>query len=127
MENTIKFEKVSFAGRVKSMLKVDFRRMFKSKLFYILIACALVMPILMTVMMSMMDGSVSVNPQTGEETIMQGPENTWQNIGTLPGEPLGGDEIFMMCNINMILIPIAVLKKSRPLMSFCFFVHVQRL
>jgi len=108
MENTIKFEKVSFAGRVKSMLKVDFRRMFKSKLFYILIACALVMPILMTVMMSMMDGSVSVNPQTGEETVMQGPENAWQNIGTLPGESLGGDEIFMMCNINMMFMAVAV-------------------
>ena len=108
MENTMKFEKVSFAGRIKSMLKVDFRRMFKSKLFYILIACALVIPILMTVMMSMMDGSVSVNPQTGEETIMQGPENTWQNIGTLPGEPLGGDEIFMMCNINMAFMGVAV-------------------
>ena len=26
-----------------------------------------------------------------------------------------------LCNINMILIPIAVLRKSRPLMSFCFF------
>ena len=50
MENTMKFEKVSLGKRVKSMLKVDFRRMFKSKLFYILIACALVMPILMTVM-----------------------------------------------------------------------------
>ena len=108
MENTMKFEKVSFAGRMKSMLKVDFRRMFKSKLFYILIACALVVPILMTVMMSMMDGSVSVNPQTGEETVMQGPENAWQNIGTLPGEPLGGDEVFMMCNINMAFMGVAV-------------------
>ena len=108
MENTMKFEKVSFGKRVKSMLKVDFRRMFKSKLFYILIACALVMPILMTVMMSMMDGSVSTNPQTGEETVMQGPENAWQNIGTLPGEPLGGDEIFMMCNINMAFMGVAV-------------------
>ena len=26
-----------------------------------------------------------------------------------------------MCNINMILIPIAVLKKNRPIMCFCFF------
>lgn len=26
-----------------------------------------------------------------------------------------------LCNINMILIPIAVLRKSRPLMAFCFF------
>ena len=108
MENTIKFEKVSLAGRVKSMLKVDFRRMFKSKLFYILIACALVMPVLMTVMMTMMDGSVSVDPQTGVETVMEGPENAWQNIGTLPGEPLGGDEIFMMCNINMAFMGVAV-------------------
>ena len=108
MENTMRFEKVSFAGRMKSMLNVDFRRMFRSKLFYILIACALILPILMTVMMSMMDGSVSVNPQTGEETVMQGPENAWQNIGTLPGEPLGGDEIFMMCNINMMFMAVAV-------------------
>ena len=104
----MKFENRTFGQRVKSMLKVDFRRMFKSKLFYILIACALVMPILMTVMMSMMDGSVSTNPQTGEETVMQGPENAWQNIGTLPGEPLSGDEIFMMCNINMTFMGVAI-------------------
>ncbi|MBQ9112283.1 MAG: ABC transporter permease [Clostridia bacterium] len=108
MENAVKFESVSFGKRVKSMLKVDFRRMLKSKLFYILIACALVMPILMTVMMSMMDGSESVNQQTGEITIMEGPENTWQNIGTLPGEPLGGAEIFAMCNINMAFMGVAV-------------------
>ena len=108
MDNTIKFEKIRFGRRVKSMLKVDFRRMFKSKTFYILIVCALVLPIIMTVMMSMMDGSVSVDPQTGEETIMQGPENAWQNIGTLPGERLGGDEVFMMCNINMAFMGVAV-------------------
>ena len=101
--------KNSFSQRLGSMLKVDFRRMFKSKTFYILIACALVIPILMTVMMAMMDGSVSVNHQTGEESIMQGPENTWQNIGTLPGgEAMGGNEIFMMCNINMMFMMVAV-------------------
>ena len=103
-----KFLRVSFGERLGSMLRVDFRRMLRSRLFYILIACALVMPILMTVMMSMMDGSVSVDPQTGAETVMEGPENTWQNIGTLPGEPLGGDEIFMMCNINMMFMAVAV-------------------
>ena len=108
MENTINFDKNSFGKRLKSMLRIDMRRMFKSKLFYILIACALIMPILMTVMMSMMDGSVSVNPQTGAETVMQGPENAWQNIGTLPGEALGGSEIFMMCNINMAFMGVAV-------------------
>jgi len=109
MESRISFEKISLGDRLKSMLKVDFKRMFKSKLFYILLACALVMPILMTVMMAMMDGSVSVNPQTGEESIMVGPENTWQNIGTLPGgEAMGGMDVFMMCNINMMFMAVAV-------------------
>lgn len=109
MANEIKFQPVSFGERVKRMLKVDFGRMLKSRLFYIIIACALVMPILMTVMMSMMDGSVSVDPQTGAETIMRGPENTWQNIGTLPGgEAMGGMEVFGMCNINMAFMGVAV-------------------
>ena len=109
METNVKFEKSTLGKRTKSMMRVDFKRMFKSKLFYILIACALVMPILMTVMMSMMDGSVSVDPQTGVESVMQGPENTWQNIGTLPGgEAMGGSEIFMMCNINMLFMIVAV-------------------
>ena len=91
------------------MLAVDARRMFKSRLFYILLAVSLLMPVLMTVMMAMMDGSVSVDPKTGVETVMQGPENTWQNVGTLPGgEAMGGNEVFMMCNINMMFMAVAV-------------------
>ena len=109
MESRISFEKISLGDRLKSMLKVDFKRMFKSKLFYILLACALILPILMTVMMAMMDGSVSVDPQTGVETVMVGPENAWQNIGTLPGgEAMGGMDVFMMCNINMMFMAVAV-------------------
>ena len=105
----MKFKKSSFGTRLRSMLKVDFRRMLRSKLFYILIVCALVMPILMTVMMAMMDGSISVDPQTGAETVMQGPENTWQNLGTLPGgEAMGGMDVFSMCNINMVFMGVAV-------------------
>lgn len=109
MENAVKFDAVSFGKRVRSMMKVDFRRMFKSRLFYILIVSALIMPILMTVMMSMMDGKVSVNPQTGVETVMEGPENTWQNIGTLPDrEEMGGNGVFMMCNINMVFMLVSI-------------------
>ena len=96
---------------VRSMLKVDFRRMLRSKLFYILIACALVIPILITVMMTMMDGSVSVDPQTGVETVMEGPENAWQSIGTLPtegGAAMGGMDVMAMCNINMMFMGAAV-------------------
>ena len=91
------------------MLKVDFRRMFKSRLFYILLACALVMPVLMTVMMTMMDGSVSVDPQTGAETIIHGPESAWQSIGALPSaEAAGGMDVMSMCNINMMFMLVAV-------------------
>ena len=40
---------------------------------------------------------------------MVGPENTWQNIGTLPGgEAMGGMDVFMMCNINMMFMAVAV-------------------
>ncbi|MGM9667493.1 MAG: hypothetical protein ACI3XN_05530, partial [Eubacteriales bacterium] len=78
---------------------------------FILIACALVIPILMTVMMTMMNGSVPVDPQTGVETVMEGPENTWQSIGTLPtedGEATGGMDVMAMCNINMMFMGAAV-------------------
>lgn len=115
MESAVNFERDSFGKRLKSMLNVDFRRMFKSKLFYILITCAFVIPILITVMMTMMDGSVSVNPQTGEETVMKGPENAWQSIGTLStgtaGDDtpaMGGMDVMSMCNINMMFMFVAV-------------------
>ncbi|MBQ8831019.1 MAG: ABC transporter permease [Oscillospiraceae bacterium] len=105
----MKFEKSSFNKRLKSMLKVDFRRMWRSGLLYILIACAFIMPVLMTVMMTMMDGSVSVDPQTGAETVIHGPENAWQNIGALPGgETMGGMDVMSMCNINMIFMAVCV-------------------
>ena len=109
MENGVVFQKNTLSKRIKSMFKVDIRRMLRSRIFYILLAAALILPILMTVMMSMMDGMVSVNPQTGAQSVMRGPENTWQNLGTLPGgEKMGGSEIFMMCNINMMFMAVAV-------------------
>lgn len=109
MAKSIEFAAPTFADRLKTMLKVDFRRAMKSRVFYILVACSLLMPVLMTVMMSMMDGSVSVDPTTGVETIIRGPENAWQNIGTLPGsEAMGGTEVFAMCNINMMFMAVAV-------------------
>ena len=37
MENTVKFEAFGFSKRLKSMLRVDLKRMFKSKLFYIIL------------------------------------------------------------------------------------------
>lgn len=57
--------------KLKSMLKVDLRRMFTTPLFYIVMGICFVVPILILVMTTMMDGSVSVNPQTGKETVIE--------------------------------------------------------
>ena len=109
MEGTMKLEKRSFTERVISMLRVDVRRTLKSRTFYILLAVSLLVPVVMTVMMTMMDGSVSVNPQTGVETVIHGPESAWQSIGTLPGgEAMGGMDVMAMCNINMMFMAVAV-------------------
>ena len=53
--------------------------------------------------------NLSLDKDFNEITASIGGFNWW---GELP---------LQLCNINMILIPVAVLKKSRPLMSFCFF------
>lgn len=111
----IKFERYTFGKRLKSMLKVDFRRMFTAKLFYIMLGISFVAPILILVMTTMMDGSVSVNPQTGEETVIEAFDSTWQIIGTVSSENSSTDtsgmsmDMMSMCNINLLYFGIAVL------------------
>lgn len=106
----ISFEKNSFKKRLSGMFAVDARRMLTSPLFYLMIGISLVVPILILVMTTMMDGSVSVNPQTGEETVMEGFKSVWQIIGTLSGDASASMsmDITSMCNINMMFFGIAV-------------------
>ncbi|MBO7218520.1 MAG: hypothetical protein J6V40_00925, partial [Clostridia bacterium] len=106
---TVNFEKNTFGKRVKSMLGVDFRRMFVSPLFYIVVASCLVMPILILVMTTLMDGTVSVNPQTGVETVIEGFDNVWQIIGSISGgEQVMTMDMTTMCNINMMFFLVSV-------------------
>lgn len=106
----VKFESHSFGRRLNSMLSVDFRRMFTMPLLYIMAGACLVIPILILVMTTMMDGSVSVNPQTGVETVMEGFENTWQIIGSVSGESSAmAMDMTSMCNINLLYFFVAVL------------------
>lgn len=106
---SVNFEKNTFKKRIKSMLGVDLRRMFTSPLFYIMVGAALVMPILILIMTTMMDGTVSVNPQTGEETVMEGFKNVWQIIGSVSGgEQAMAMDITSMCNINMLFFLISI-------------------
>ena len=105
-----KNEKNSFGKRLRSMLKVDFRRLFTTKLFYIMIGTALVIPILVLVMTTMMDGTVSVDPTTGVETVIEGFDNTWQSIATVSSESSSMSmDLTSMCNINMVYFLVAVL------------------
>lgn len=101
----------SFSKRLKTMLKVDSKRMFNSPLFYIMVGIAFVVPILILVMTTMMDGSVTQNPQTGEEQIMHGFDYAWQILGSVSGgdQAAAGMDMMSMCNINMMYFAIAVL------------------
>lgn len=108
-------ERYTFGKRLSSMLKVDFHRMFGTKLFYMMLGISFAVPILILVMTTMMDGSVSVNPQTGEETVIEAFDSTWQIIGTVSEETAADDtaamgmDIMSMCNINLLYFGIAVL------------------
>ena len=107
-------EKNTFGKRFGSMLKVDFKRLFLSRSFYIIVAACLLAPILILVMTTMMDGSVTVDPNTGKETVMEGFDNVWQIIGTVSGAGAEAGasmdmSITSMCNINMLYFAIAAL------------------
>lgn len=119
MEKT--FENYTFSRRVKSMLKADMRRALTSPFIYLMIGIALVIPILILVMTTMMDGTVSVDPN-GNQTVMQGFDNVWQILGSVSGGGMGqgaqsgeggmqagmGMDLVSMCNINMMYFMIAV-------------------
>lgn len=96
--------------RLGNMLAVDLRRMFTSRYFYIMFGIAVVIPVLVLVMTTMMDGSVSVDPNTGVETTVEAFDSVWQAIGALPGASAGaGMSLTTMCNINLVYFLTAVL------------------
>lgn len=104
------FEHNSFGRRLKSMLRVDFRRMFTMPPVYIMLGICLAMPVLILVMTTMMDGTVSVDPNTGAETAIEAFDNVWQIIGSVSGESSGMSAGIMgMCNINLLYFGAAVL------------------
>ncbi len=102
-----KFEKQGFLKKLKSMLKVDFKRMFTMPLIYIMAGVCFVMPILILVMTSFMP-STTVDPTTGAETAVETFTNVWQSIGSVSGGEMSMD-LTSMCNINMLYFLVAVL------------------
>lgn len=111
METTdgIGFAHIRFGKRLKSMLSVDFRRMLRSPLLYIIVAVSAVIPVLVLVMTTSVSGSTTTDPVTGvEQTVETEPiTNTWQVIESVSGESSGMD-IMSMCNINLLFFAAAV-------------------
>lgn len=104
------FSRNSFGKRLGTMLKVDFRRMFTMPLLYIMVGCCLVMPVLILVMTTMMDGTVSVDPQTGVETVVEGFDDVWQIIGSVSTAERGMSmDMTSMCNIDLMYFIVSVL------------------
>ncbi len=111
------FEKFSFKKRLTSMIKLDFRRLFTSRFFYIIIGSCFVAPILILVMTQMMEGSPMTdqhgNPildEFGNPVLMEGFKNVWQMLGSLSSTDAAMSmDITSMCNINMIFMAITVL------------------
>ena len=103
-----KFEHNNTAKRVKTMLAVDFRRMFTTRFLYIMLGICLVMPVLILVMTTMLGDASIVDPTTGVETSMGTFTNTWQTIGSYSDAGMSMD-LTSMCNINMLYFFLAVL------------------
>lgn len=96
------FEKQSTVKRLKTMLKVDFRRMFTMPLVYIMAGVCFALPILILVMTTTMGGV-----EEGAEAISTF-TNVWQAIGAVSGSSMSMD-LTGMCNINMLYFLVAIL------------------
>lgn len=104
-----RFPQNTVGKRIGSMLAVDFRRMFTTPRFYIILGICFVIPVLILVMTTMMDSSVSVDPNTGTETVMKAYDSAWQIIGSVSSGESSSMDMTSMLNIDMLYFAVAVL------------------
>ena len=97
-----KFDAKDFGKRLKTMLKVDFRRMFLTPTVYIMLGVSLALPILILVMTGFMGGT---DPETGEQSAAMF-TNVWQAIGSAGGGM--SMDLTGMCNINLLYFLVAI-------------------
>ncbi len=98
--NKLKFIAPSFVQRVKSMLKVDFYRLFHTPLFYIMVLVSALIPALVLTM-------TGANEAEGAKTFT----NVWQVIEAVSGANKGAGlmDLALICNINMVFIFVAIM------------------
>lgn len=98
--NKLEFNAPSFSSRLKSMLKVDFYRLFHTPLFYIMLIVSALIPALV---LTMTGANETVDTQTFT--------NVWQVIEAISGANSGAGimDLATMCNINMVFIFTAIM------------------
>ena len=95
------FETPRLGKRIKSMLRLDFYRLFRTPIFYIMVVVSALIPVLILSM------GGAENPQTGEVSIEF--INVWQMIEGHSGNTTGLMDFSGMANINMLFIFAALL------------------
>lgn len=96
MNQSLKFESPTFIQRIKSMLGVDFYRLFHTPLFYIFLGIAAIIPALVSM------GFSTTDPTTGQITGST-LENIWMMVAAK--EPLYVvNDIGEYANMNMVFI-----------------------
>lgn len=93
--------------KLTSILKFDLKRMFCQLSTYIFLLIAFISPILILVMTTLMDGQVTVNPETNVETVIEGFDNVWQIISSISGES-NMMSMTSMCNLDLMYFLIIV-------------------
>jgi hypothetical protein len=112
MGNTIKFKEKSFPERVGSMLKLDFYRLFHSRVLLIFLAISAIIPAMLLTMTGIETTSPQIPgaPETSVTTPIQqsGTEytNTWQLIESTGGSAVAANPMDFggYANINMLFI-----------------------
>ena len=96
-----RFESPTFGSRVKSMLKLDFYRLFHTPLFYIMLLIAAIIPAMVLSMSGMETTLPDGTVQTGIEFT-----NTWQMIESTSGSAVADNPLDFggFANINMLFI-----------------------
>jgi len=103
------FESPTFNNRVKSMMKLDFYRLFQTPVFYIMLAIAAIIPA-MILSLSGVDMSPppsnSPHAPSSQQMTMPEYENTWELIESTGGSAVADDPLDFagFANINMLFI-----------------------
>lgn len=98
--NKLEFKSPSFVNRLKSMLNVDFYRLFHTPLFYIMLFVSAIIPALVLTM-------TGANETADAQTFT----NVWQVVEAISGSNSGAGlmDLATMCNINMVFIFVAIM------------------